>query len=99
MFYTSHIRTLTLVLIGVKKIYTFAFQVSGALTFGIRPLSRRLLRSAGSPLGRLPEFLKCFGYNPPLHLCGLNPKKKHTIFDKRSPHGKTSFLLFGYECW
>src|SRR5476649_2707561 len=51
-----------------------AFQVSGALTsrlgeaFGVawvgsRPLSRIRIRSSGSPLGRLPEFLKSFGYN------------------------------------
>jgi osmotically-inducible protein OsmY len=46
----------------LKKSILKGFQVSGALTFGIRSLSRRLLRSESSPLGRLPEFLKSFEY-------------------------------------
>lgn len=41
-----------------KFIILIAFQVSGALPFGIRPRSRITIRSSGSPLERLPEFLK-----------------------------------------
>src|SRR3990167_6921895 len=41
----------------------FVFQVSGSLTFGSRPRSRIRIRSSGSPLGRLSEFLKFFEYS------------------------------------
>jgi hypothetical protein len=40
----------------------FAFQASGVFPFGIRPRPRIRIRSLGSPLRRLPEFLKSEEY-------------------------------------